>query len=120
MQNLATILLMFQDPKTGAMNYPQIIMLVLIMVVFYFFMIRPQQQKAKQQKQFKESLNKGEKIVTIGGIHGKIIEVKENTFIIEAGNGIKLEIEKSAISLELTKAVQQAGKAGQAPTAPKA
>lgn len=120
MQNLATILLMFGDPKASGGGYGQIIMLVLIMVVFYFFMIRPQQQKAKQQKQFKESLTKGEKVVTIGGIHGKIIDVKENTFIIEAGNGIKLEIEKSAISLELTKTVQQAGKATQTPPANKA
>jgi len=85
---------------------PMIIAFPLILVVMYFFMIRPQQKKAKEQTTFKETIEKGQKIVTIGGIHGKILEVKDKTFVIEVGNGIKLEIEKSAVSLELTKAVQ--------------
>ena len=81
----------------------QLIIIPLILVVFYFFMIRPQTKKAKEQKDFRESIEKGSKIVTIGGIHARILEVKETTFVIEAGNGIKLEIEKSAVSVELTK-----------------
>jgi preprotein translocase subunit YajC len=81
----------------------QLIIIPLILIVFYFFMIRPQTQKAKEQKNFRESLEKGSKIVTIGGIHGTIIEVKDTTFVVEVGNGIKFEIEKSAVSVELTK-----------------
>lgn len=79
---------------------------LLIIVVFYFFMIRPQTKKAKLQQDFKNTLDKGEKVVTIGGIHGKIVEVKPNTFIIDTG-GVRLEVEKSAISMELTKTVQK-------------
>ncbi len=75
-----------------------LIPMVLIIVVFYFFMIRPQMKKAKEAKKFRESLNKGDKIITIGGIHGKITEVAETTFVIETEGGAKLRIEKSAVS----------------------
>ena len=78
----------------------QFIPLVLIIVVFYFFMIRPQMKKAKEQKKYREALAKGDKIVTIGGIHGKIVEAQETTFIIEVEGGHKLKIEKSAISMD--------------------
>ena len=74
--------------------------LLLIVVVFYFFMIRPQMKKAKNEKQFREGINKGDKIVTIGGVHGKITEVQETTFIIEVEGGNKLKIEKTAVSLD--------------------
>jgi len=87
-------------------NNPMAIAFPLILVVMYFFMIRPQQKKAKEQANFKEKIEKGQKIVTIGGLHGRISEIKEKTFVIEVGSGTKLEIEKSAISLDLTKAVQ--------------
>ena len=78
----------------------QFLPLLLILVVFYFFFIRPQQKKAKDQKKFREELKKGQKIVTIGGIHGKILEVKESTVILEVGNGIKMTVEKSAIAMD--------------------
>ncbi len=74
--------------------------LVLIIVVFYFFMIRPQLKKSKDQKKFRENIAKGDKIVTIGGIHGKITEVQDTTFIIEVEGGHKLKIEKSAVSMD--------------------
>jgi len=90
----------------GFGQYQSFIMIGLMIVVFYFFMIRPQQKKAKDQKNFKNTLQKGDKIVTIGGIHGKIAEIKENTFVIDIGNGVKHTIEKSAISMDITKAVQ--------------
>ncbi len=76
--------------------------LVLIIVVFYFFMIRPQLKKSKDQKKFRENIAKGDKIVTIGGIHGKIVDVQEKTFLIEVEGGHKLKIEKSAISMDST------------------
>lgn len=72
-------------------------MLVLIMVVFYFFMIRPQMKKQKELKQFRESMAVGDKVVTIGGIHGKVLEVAESTVLIATESG-KLRLDKSAIS----------------------
>ncbi len=70
---------------------------VAIIAIFYFFMIRPQAKKAKESKKFRESLEKGTKVVTIGGIHGRVLEVHERTVLLDAG-GAKLRIEKSAIS----------------------
>ena len=75
----------------------QIIMLVLRLVVFYFFLIRPQQKKQKELKSFRENLKQGDKVVTIGGIHGKILEITDTTVLINS-EGTKLRIEKSAIS----------------------
>jgi preprotein translocase subunit YajC len=63
-------------------------------------MIRPQTKKAKDTKKFREALAKGDKVVTIGGVHGKIAEIKETTLIIETEGGGKLRIEKSAVSME--------------------
>ena len=74
--------------------------LVLIIVVFYFFMIRPQLKKTKEQKKFRENIKIGDKIVTIGGIHGKISDVQETTFMITVEGGVKLKIERSAISMD--------------------
>lgn len=70
-----------------------------IIVVFYFFMIRPQMKKTKEAKKFRESLKKGDKIITIGGIHGKIVDdSQEATFVIETeGNG-RLKIERIAVA----------------------
>lgn len=75
----------------------QMIMLVLILVVFYFFMIRPQMKKQKELKKFREGLSVGDKIVTIGGIHGKILEVAESTIVITTESG-KLRLDKAAVS----------------------
>jgi preprotein translocase subunit YajC len=74
--------------------------IILIIIVFYFFMIRPQLKKSKDQKKFRENIKAGDKIVTIGGIHGKISEVQDTTFIITVEGGVKLKIEKSAISMD--------------------
>ncbi len=78
----------------------QFIPLILIIVVFYFFMIRPQLKKSKDQKKFRANIAKGDKIVTIGGIHGKIVDVQDTTFLIEVEGGHKLKIEKSAVSMD--------------------
>lgn len=86
--------------------------ILLIMVVFYLFMIRPQMKKSKQQKKFREEIGKGDKIVTIGGVHGKIVEVEETTFIIEQYDKTLSRIEKSAISMETTMALADANKNG--------
>jgi preprotein translocase subunit YajC len=85
----------------------QIIMLVLIVVVFYFFMIRPQMKKQKDAKKFVESIKKGDKVVTIGGIFGKIVEVLDNAYVIEVEGGNRLKILKSAISMENSATLNQ-------------
>ncbi|MCB9359823.1 MAG: preprotein translocase subunit YajC [Flavobacteriales bacterium] len=79
-----------------------LLMFGLIFVVFYFFMIRPQVKKQKEQKKFREALSKGDRIVTIGGIHGKIVELKEDIAIIELEGGTRIKIEKSAIAQEFS------------------
>ncbi|HNQ13279.1 MAG TPA: preprotein translocase subunit YajC [Bacteroidia bacterium] len=81
----------------------QLIMILLIIVIFYFFMIRPQMKKAKQEREFKQGVQKGDKIVTIGGVHGRIIEVAETTFLVEIDSNVKVRIEKTAISAEASK-----------------
>ena len=78
-----------------------------IILVFYFFMIRPQSKKMKDQKQFKESIEKGARIVTIGGLHGKIIGVSDKYFMIESEGNVKLKIDRTAISMEMTKALDE-------------
>ena len=81
-----------------------IVPMVLIMIVFYFFMIRPQMKKAKDHKKLVEDLKIGDKIVTTAGIHGKIVGSNDTTFLIEVEGGTKIRFDKSAISLDATKA----------------
>lgn len=82
--------------------------LIAIVVVFYFFMIRPQMKKAKDQKKYIEGLKKGDKILTIGGIYGKVTEVKDDaTIIMEIEDGTKMKISKNAVSHDATSTLNQ-------------
>ena len=74
-----------------------LVMIVMMLVVFYFFMIRPQMKKQKELKKFREAMKPGDKVVTIGGIHGKILEMADSTVLISS-EGTKIRIEKSAIA----------------------
>ena len=76
------------------------IMMGLLMVVFYFFMIRPQQKKAREARQFRESLQKGAKVVTIGGIHGKVVELNDKTVLLEVDSNVRMRFEKSAVAMD--------------------
>jgi preprotein translocase subunit YajC len=79
-----------------------------MILVFYFFMIRPQAKKAKQQKKFISDLQKGDKIVTIAGIHGTINKVNDDgTIMLEVSPGSYIKIERSAISMEMTASVNK-------------
>ena len=78
-------------------GYSGLIMIVLIFVVFWLFFIRPQNKKQKEEQKFREALQKGDDIVTIGGIHGKIVDVKETTVLVSVDSNVKIEVEKSAI-----------------------
>lgn len=104
--NLLSVLLL---GGTGGESNPttSIIFLVLIFGVFWLFMIRPQMKKQKDQQKFREAIGKGDKIITIGGVHGKILEVQDTTFIIEVEGNNRLKIEKTAVSMEASAALNK-------------
>ena len=78
---------------------------LLIIVIFYFFLIRPQNKKQKETQKMLDALKKGDKVITIGGIHGTVSSVKENTVIVKVDDDVKLEFNRTAISsVELTEA----------------
>ena len=89
------------QPAQGG-NYSFLIMMLLIFVVMYFFMIRPQQKKQKEIVKFRESLKKGDKIVTIGGIYGVVAEVKEQYIIMEIDNNVKIRVDKQCVVRDST------------------
>jgi len=97
---LSSILLMAPQNQEGGGGFGSLIFLLLIIVIFYLFFIRPQMKRSKEQKKFRENLKKGDKIVTIGGVHGKIVDVQETTFTIEVAENVRLKIEKSAIAMD--------------------
>jgi preprotein translocase subunit YajC len=71
--------------------------LILVFVVFYFFMIRPQMKKQKEMNNYRNSLQKGDKVITTGGIYGRVYEVKDNYVMLEVGGDFKLKVDKSAL-----------------------
>jgi preprotein translocase subunit YajC len=92
----------------GGANVMNLVFIVGMVAVFYFFMIRPQQKKQKEQKNFLESLKRGDKVVTVGGMHGTVLSIDGNVVLLEADQGVKIKYEKSAISQEQTKAAYSA------------
>lgn len=94
--NFLTILLQAAaTPKAGL--WQNLFLILIIIVIFYFFLIRPQMKRNKEQQQFRNSLQKGQKVVTIGGLHGRIADIQENTVTLEIDN-VKMKFEKSAIA----------------------
>jgi preprotein translocase subunit YajC len=100
MNNLSFILFMAQ-PAGGASGQSNALItflpLLLVFVVFYFFMIRPQMKKQKEMTNYRNSLKKGDKVITTGGIYGRIYEVKDNFVMLEVGGDLKLKVDKSAL-----------------------
>ena len=84
-----------------------LIMFGMIFAVMYFFMIRPQIKKQKKEREYRSALQKGDKVITIGGIHGKITDIKEDTVIIEVHGGTTLKVEKSAVSMSGEVSIEQ-------------
>lgn len=82
----------------GQQGYEGIIMLVAMFAIFYFLLIRPQQKRAKQHKELVSSLKAGDQIVTAGGLHGKISSVDETTVTLEIATGVKIKMNRSAIT----------------------
>ncbi|HNQ82850.1 MAG TPA: preprotein translocase subunit YajC [Bacteroidales bacterium] len=113
MANLLYILL-FAPPAnpdggsgSGSGSLLSFLPIILIILVFYLFFIRPQMKKSKDQKKFREALKKGDKVITIGGLHGKILEVDETTVTLDVGNNMRLTFEKSAIAMDTSSTIEQ-------------
>jgi len=103
---LSSIILM-GSPQPGSNPLVSLLPLVLIIVIFYFFMIRPQMKKQKELANYRNSLQKGDKVVTTGGIYGKIAEINETTIILEVEDKMRLKVDKSAVIKDPSDAGQQ-------------
>jgi preprotein translocase subunit YajC len=97
---MSTILLQAAS-GSGLMSF---LPMILIIVVFYFFMIPPQIKKQKYHKKYIEELDVNAKVVTTAGIHGRIVEVSDTTFLVDVGSGVKMRFDKSAIALDASRA----------------
>ena len=86
-------------------SLPMILMWGAMFAVMYFFFIRPQSQKVKKEKLFVDELQKGDKVVTTNGMHGVIDRVEETSFMLEIDKNVKIRVEKSGVSTDLTKAI---------------
>ncbi len=82
---------------TGQNPLSAFLPLLLIIVVFYFFMIRPQMKRQKELKKFREALKKGDKVITSGGIYGRIAEIEDHTVLLEVDNNVKIRVDKAAL-----------------------
>ena len=100
---MTNIILMMQ-PQDGAQGNPlmSFLPLILIVVVFYFFMIRPQMKRQKEVRNFRASLAKGDKVVTTGGIYGKIVEVKETVIVLEIAKDVQISVDKNGIVKDMS------------------
>lgn len=97
------ILLQTAAPGGGGMM--NLIMILLIIVIFYFFMIRPQMKKAKVEREFRETIKKGDKVITIGGLHGRVLDIENTSMLIEVDTNVKVRVERSAISVDATRLI---------------
>src|SRR5512133_1325275 len=99
MTNLAYVFLMGQPTGAAGQTNPLVtfLPLILVFVVFYFFMIRPQMKKQKELTNYRNSLKKGDKVITTGGIFGRVIEVKDYYVTVDVGGDVKLKIDKNAL-----------------------
>ena len=95
--------ILLQAGGTGSTS--SFIMLGVMAVIFYFFFIRPQQKKQKDQKKFTEEVKKGDSVITLGGIHGKVLSVEDLTITLEIDRGCKMIVERSSISMEASKII---------------
>lgn len=84
--------------SSAASPLVQLFPLVLIFVIFYFLLIRPQKQKEKEHQKMIAGINKNDEIVTLGGIHGTVVSVKEKTLTLRIDENVKMEIEKSSVA----------------------
>lgn len=94
-----------QQPAGG--GWSMWVMLILIIVVMWFFMIRPQRKQQKELQKFRDGLKKGDKVVTIGGIYGTVLEVKDKTLLLEVDNNVKIKVDKNSVVKDFSETQQQ-------------
>jgi len=87
----------------GGSDFTSFLPIIGMIAIFYFFFIRPQQKKQKETKKYLQEIKKGEMVVTVGGIHGKIVEVSDTTVLFDVDRGTKLLVERASVSLEASK-----------------
>ncbi|MCL4509700.1 MAG: preprotein translocase subunit YajC [Bacteroidetes bacterium] len=99
MNNLLLALMAPQQGEgAGGGMISTVIMFALIIFIFYFMIIRPQSKRQKERQKMLEAMKKGDKIVTSGGLHGKIIGMEDKTVLVEIADNVKVKVEKSAVS----------------------
>ncbi len=96
--------------QAGGSDITSFLPIIAMVAIFYFFFIRPQQRKQKETKKYLGEIKKNDMVVTVGGIHGKIMEVSDTTVLIDVDRGTKLLVEKSSISLEASKRLNEPDK----------
>ena len=95
-----------QAQGSGMMS---ILMIVALVAIFYFFMVRPQSKKQKEIKQFREAMQKGDKVITAGGIHGKVKDIKENVIVLQIDDNVKITIDKAMVYPSAGAAIETGG-----------
>ncbi len=95
--NLSIILFLQETAAKQQNPMGSLLFFAVLIIVFYFFMIRPQMKKQKELRQYRESLKKGDKIVTTGGIYGRIVEIKDNTALVEIDQDVKIKVDRGSI-----------------------
>lgn len=100
-------LLLVMLEATQGVDFKSFIPLVLIIVVFWFFMIRPQMKRQKELQRFRSGLEKGDKILTTGGVFGKVETIHDNHIVIDCGNNVKLKVDRNAVLKDATDLTQQ-------------
>lgn len=99
-----TLFIALQSEQAAGSGFMSFLPLILIIVVFWFFMIRPQMKRQKELKNFRDSLSKGDKIVTTGGIYGKVLEIGDYYIIMEVEGQNRLKVDKAAVIKDMTDA----------------
>lgn len=106
--NLLTIVLQAQTAQQPAGGgWSMWVMLILVIAVMWFFMIRPQRKQQKELQKFRDGLQKGDKVVTIGGIYGTVVEIKEKTLLIEVDSNVKIKVDKNSVVKDFSETAQQ-------------
>ena len=94
---MLNFILLQEAQATQGSPFNGLLMIGLLIVVFYFFMIRPQQKRAKKEREMREKISRGDKVITAGGIHGVISEVADNYFVIEVDKGVNIRVAKTSV-----------------------
>lgn len=105
--NILTFILQAQPAAPQGGGWSMWVMLILIFVVMWFFMIRPQRKQQKELEKFRNSLKRGDKVVTIGGIYGTVDEIKERTVLIKVDGDTKLKVDRNSLVKDFSETQQQ-------------